>query len=409
MSADTSIVSDTSAKPAINRSLSDKCVLQVIPDLAAGGAERTTLEVTEALIQSGARALVASAGGRLENELIALGGELIRRKSLRSKNPYIIWRNASWIADIVRSQNVSIIHARSRAPAWSAYWAAKRTHLPFVTTYHGAYGGKSSLKKWYNSVMARGETVIANSSFIAEHVALTYPDALPHLVTIPRGVDQSAFSPENVSSDRINALKNEWFNEAPAKGRIILLPGRLTAWKGQYQAVEAIAQLVRGGHSDITLVLAGDDQGRLEYRQSLLDLVNRERLHSQVRLVGHCSDMPAALALADIVLAPSQEPEAFGRVAAEAGAMGKPSVVSNIGGQVEIVAHGETGLCVPPKDPSKLADAIRRLLDLDAMMLADMGKKAAVRVNDRFSKTALQQATLGVYERCLRTDSLGDE
>ena len=372
-------------------------ILQVIPHLGAGGAERTVIEVAEALVAAGATALVASVGGRLEGELTRVGGELIRIDSLATKNPLQVWLNAGVLAKIARERDVKLIHARSRAPGWSAYWAAKRMKLPFVTTYHGVYNAKSGLKRWYNSVMAKGDRVIANSDYTAAHIRAEYPDTAGRIVTIHRGVDVARFSPGVVNDVRRASLRKAWRLEG-TDGPLILLPGRLTGWKGQREAIRAAGALAKQSEQRWTMLFAGDHQGRLQYVAELHDMIAAEGLDGRVRLVGHCDDMPAALALADIVIAPSNEPEAFGRVAAEAGAMGVPAVGSNIGAQSEIIVDGETGLIVPPRDPEALAGAMGRLLAMGQAGRNQMGVKAQARVYDRFTTSALQKATLAVYE-----------
>ncbi len=381
-------------------SLSGATILQVIPHLAAGGAERTTIEVAEALVATGATALVASAGGRLEQELQRVGGELIRIDNLPTKNPLAINANAGRLAAIARERKVALIHARSRAPAWSALWAARRAKLPFVTTYHGVYNAKGPLKRLYNSVMARGDTVIANSNFTASHIRKEHPWAADRIVTIHRGVDVARFSPDAVSPERRNALITDW--NLPEDGAVlILLPARLTAWKGHRDAINAAARLKQQGLSGWRMLFVGDHQGRDGYLQELRQMIAAADLGAEVRIVGHCADMPAALALADIVIAPSNQPEAFGRVAAEAGAMGLPAIGSSIGAQQEIIASGETGLIVSPGDSTALAAGISDLLARGQSGLAAMGAAARARVLARFTTSALQKATLSVYEELI--------
>lgn len=372
-------------------------ILQVIPHLAAGGAERTTIEVTEALTAAGATSLVLSAGGRLEGELIRAGGELIRLENAPTKNPLATFANARRIATLVKARKVNLIHARSRAPAWSALWAARRTKTPFVTTYHGVYNAKGSLKRLYNSVMARGDKVIANSDFTARHIVAEHPWAAGRIVTIHRGVDIARFSPEAIAPTRREALAASW-NLPPSADATILLPGRLTGWKGQREAILAAAALKSSGATGWRIVFAGDHQGRDAYLAELRQMIASHGLDGRVLMVGHCDDMPAAFALSDIVIAPSNEPEAFGRVAAEAGAMGLPAVGSSIGAQGEIIVDGETGLIVPPSDPAALSAAMGKLLTMGQEGRKTMGQAAQTRVRDRFTTSALQKATLSVYE-----------
>lgn len=375
-------------------------ILQVIPHLAAGGAERTTIEVAEALVAAGATALVVSAGGRLENELNRVGGELIRLENAPTKNPLKIRANAGRIAKLVTVRKIGLIHARSRAPAWSALWAARQMKVPFVTTYHGVYNAKGSLKRLYNSVMARGDKVIANSDYTARHIVREHPWAAERIVTIHRGVDIAKFSPDIVAPARRDALAKAWKLE-PGKDPVILLPGRLTGWKGHREAIAAAAALKSGGVANWRMVFAGDPQGRDGYVEELKQLIASNGLDGRVVMVGHCDDMPAAFALSDIVIAPSNEPEAFGRVAAEAGAMGVPAVGSSIGAQGEIIVDGITGLIVPPSDPAALSTAIAKLLALDSEGRKTMGQTARTRVLERFTTSALQKATLSVYEGLL--------
>ena len=378
--------------------LQGAAILQVIPHLGAGGAERTTIEVAEALKAAGAIPIVASVGGRLEGELGRVGGELIRIDSLATKNPMQIWLNAGVIAKIARERNVKLIHARSRAPGWSAYWAAKRMKLPFVTTYHGVYNAKSGIKRWYNSVMVRGDRVIANSDYTAKHVIAEHPQAASRIVTIHRGVDIARFSPEAVNDGRRASLRKAWRLDEQA-GAVILLPARMTGWKGHREAIAAAGMLAKQQPAlPWSMVFVGDHQGRLDYVAELSDLISQHGVDARVRMAGHCDDMPAALALSDIVIAPSSEPEAFGRVAAEAGAMGVPAVGSAIGAQGEIIVDGETGLIVPPRDPAALAGAMGELLAMGKAHRSEMGGRAMARIRDRFTTSALQKATLSVYE-----------
>ena len=322
-------------------SLSGATILQVIPSLGTGGAERTTIEVAEALVAAKATALVASAGGRLEGELTRAGAEFIPFDAAGTKNPLRMYGNAGAISRIISRYKVDLVHARSRAPAWSALWAARRMKKPFVTTYHGVYNARSGLKRFYNSVMARGDAVIANSEFTAAHVRQQHPFAAARIVTIPRGVDINRFDPGKISSARKATLAKEWKIEPD--GVLIVLPARLTGWKGHREAIAAAALLKDRPGPQWRIVFAGDAQGRRGYVEELRDLIASHSLDGRVAMVGHCDDMPAAFALADIVIAPSNEPEAFGRVAAEAGAMGAPVIGSSIGAQGEIIDTGRTG------------------------------------------------------------------
>ena len=380
--------------------LTGQTILQIIPDLAAGGAERTTVEMSEAITAAGGRALVISQGGRLEPALAKAGGELIRMK-VASKNPVTIRRNAKAIEKIIAERGVTLIHARSRAPAWSAYIAARRTDTPFVTTYHGAYSGVSGLKRYYNSVMAKGELIIANSEWTAAHVAAVHEISPDRIVTIPRGVDFDAFDPAKITPERQQALQQAWNIEDDDKRLQLVLPGRLTAWKGQKIAIEALASLSGAERAKLHLILAGDAQGRDKYVAELENAIVENGLGGTVSIVGHCADMPAAYAIADIVLAPSTRPEAFGRVAAEASAMGRPVIVADHGGQRETVVEGETGTRAEPGSALALAACIRAMMTLPDTARKAMGEAGKAYVHARFSKKQLQSSTLNVYARIL--------
>ncbi len=380
--------------------LSGQTILQVIPDLSAGGAERTTVEMAEAITGAGGRALVVSAGGRLEGALAGVGGELIHMNAA-SKNPLTIRKNTRLIEAIIADEHVSLIHARSRAPAWSAYVAAKRTETPFVTTYHGAYSGRTGLKRRYNSVMARGDLVIANSEWTAAHVMDVHQISRERIITIPRGVDFAAFDPDQVSAERVQTIKLDWQIQAGDDRLIFVLPGRLTSWKGQSLAVDALGALDTAERARMHLVLAGDDQGRKNYVTELEDKIIQHKLGGTVSIVGHTEDMPAAYMAADVVLAPSTRPEAFGRVAAEASAMGKPVIVADHGGQRETVIEGETGTRAEPGSVPALTACIRTLANLPPEARSAMGQAGQTYVRTHFSKKQLQSATLNVYAQLL--------
>jgi len=244
------------------KALAGRTILQVIPDLSAGGAERTTIEVAEAIVAAGGRALVASRGGRLEAALQGVGGEVIHMDAA-TKSPRRIWANSRQIALLVRSEGIDLIHARSRAPAWSALWAARATKVPFVTTYHGAYNARSGLKRLYNSVMARGDMVIANSAWIGEHIHITHGTPRDRIVVIPRGVDLTRYHPGQVIGARLEAARRS-FGLSPQERTVILLPARLTRWKGHPEAIDAFAMLNGDVRASCVLIFAGDAQGRGE-------------------------------------------------------------------------------------------------------------------------------------------------
>jgi len=381
-------------------------VLQVVPELDAGGAERTAVEIAAAIVAAGGRALVASRGGRMEGALKAVGGEFIAMPA-HAKNPATIWANAGRLAAIMRAERCALIHARSRAPGWSALIAARRVGAPCVATYHGAYEAGSPWKRLYNSSMARADLVIANSAFTGESIRRTYPQAAGRLVVIPRGADLARFDPARIGPERRTAIERAW-GIAP-EDLVVLAPGRLTAWKGQATAIEAFGRVAATGEiPGLRLVLAGDDQGRTGYRARLEGLVKELGIDRMVRIVGHCDDMPAALDRAAAVLAPTSRPEAFGRVVAEAGAMRRPAIASALGGHLETIDDGKTGLLVPPEDPRALADALARLL-ADAPRREKMGAAARARIERDFSVAKMQEATLAAYARLLAARRIADK
>lgn len=381
-------------------------ILQIIPNLDTGGAERTTLEIVEAIIAAGGRALVLSEGGRLVDDIKRAGGDFIAFPA-SSKNPGRMLSNAARIAAMIRTEGVDLVHARSRAPAWSALLAARRTGIPFVTTYHGAYKEKSALKRLYNSVMARGDRVIANSRYTAQSIASRYGTPDSRLRIVYRGVDISRFDPDAIASERIAALRERW-GISPAR-RIIAHVARLTPIKGHATVIDAAARLKADGLlGDTVFVFAGDAQGHTSYVEELNERVAQHGLQDHFRLVGHVDDVPAAFASAHCALLVSTEPEGFGRSSIEAQAMRCPVIVSRIGALEEtlnplpdVPMTEATGAIVEPGDAAQLASALARLLSLTTDEHAAMGARARAFVEARYTTTALQRATLAVYDELI--------
>ncbi len=378
----------------------DFTLLQVTPELETGGAEQTTLDIAAAVASAGGRSLVASRGGRMAARLEASGARLIAMP-VHSKNPLVIADNAWRLAALIRREKVSLVHARSRAPAISALWAARATGTAFVTTYHGVYNARSAIKRWYNSVMTRGDIVIANSAYTAGQILAKYPIDPARLVTIPRGVDLVRFDPAQVSSERVEALRRTW-GIAADDGRVkFLLGGRLTRWKGQGLLIEAAARLRASGETRFLILLAGDDQGRSAYREELERAIAAADLRDSVRLVGHCDDMPAAYLLADLACAPSLDPEPFGRTAVEPQAMGRPVLAADHGAARETVIPGETGWLAPPGDADAWARALQDAITTSPERRAAMGQAGQDRTRQLYSVEAMCQATLDIYRRVL--------
>ncbi len=378
-------------------------VLQVLPllDVGGGGVERSAIDVAEALVLAGKETIVASSGGRQVVELQRRGVRHVELP-LASKNPLVIRRNIARLAELIEREHVELVHARSRAPAWSARAAARDAGLPFVTTFHGTYNYGSGmfgrLKKRYNAVMADGDVVIANSRFITEHVHANYAVPDDRIRTVPRGIDTARFDAEGFNPNRMVDLSTQW--RLPDENAVVLLPGRLTRWKGQILFIEALARLrVRRGVENfrITGLLVGSDQGREAYRRELEEQISDKGLGGNVQIVGHCDDMPAAYMLSDVVVSASTDPEAFGRVIAEAQAMGRPVVVADHGGATEQVLAGQTGWRFAPGDPDAFADALETALDLGADRRAALAERAAAHVREHYSKTGMCAATLRIY------------
>lgn len=382
----------------------DTTILQVIPELETGGAEQTTLDIAQAVVRDGGRALVASRGGRMAKELGRLGGELVLMPA-QSKNPLTLAANAIRLAALVGQEKVSLIHVRSRAPAFSALWAARLSGIPFIATYHGVYNAKGRLKRWYNAIMTKGELVIANSNYTREHVIAEHGIAPERVIAIPRGIRLERFDPAAVAPDRVDALRRKWGLEDDEDRTIILAAGRLTRWKGQALLVEAAIRLAEAGRTDFVIILAGDDQGRDSYRAELQEAIEQAGLHDHVRIVGHVEDMPAAYLLADLALAPSLDPEAFGRTAVEPQLMGRPVIAADHGAARETVVHGQTGWLAIPGDPAAWTAALQTALALGPEKRAAMGKVAIERARRLYSVDAMTESTLKLYARLLKANA----
>lgn len=375
--------------------LAGSVILQVLPGLGAGGAERGCVDVAAAIVRAGGVALVASTGGSLSVELEAGGGTAVTLP-LASKNPWVMHRNAWALAALIRSRRVNLVHARSRAPAWSAWMACRSTGVPFMTTFHAAYNYDNALKKFYNSVMARGRRVIAISDFIGSHVRDAYRVPPERLRVVPRGIDLARFDPAEVTPQRVRILRDLY--RLPDNQPVLLLPGRLTRPKGQAVLVKALALLAR---PEVHVLMVGPDRGA-EFRTELVALANRLGVIGRLRVEGSCPDLPAAYALADVVVVASTQPEGFGRIAVEAQAMGRPLIATGIGALPELVEDGGgTGWLVPPDDPGALAACLAKILDLAPEAKAALGARAMARVRPAYDVAQMTDATIAVYREIL--------
>lgn len=381
-------------------------ILQIIPNLDTGGAELSAIEITEAIVRSGARAIVATQGGRMAGRIGDAGGELLVFPAA-TKNPFKILANARALRVLIVCEGVDLVHARSRAPAWSALLAARRTGIPLVTTYHGAYAEAGAAKRLYNSVMARGDRVIANSAYTARLIQGRYAVDDARIRVVHRGVDPARFDAAAVTLERVAQLRSAW--GVAADRPVILQAARLTAWKGQRVLIEAAGLLKRRGRlGRAVVVLAGDDQGRSGYQRDLKALAVAQGVEQDICFVGHVDDIIGAFAVAHIAVVASTEPEAFGRAAAEAQAMGCPVIATDIGAPPETVIdagrHGldaATGWLVPPNDAEALSRCLETVLSLSSDVRADLGARARAHVTARFTLEAMKLATLEVYDELL--------
>lgn len=396
---------DTLARRGVHP-LAGLVILQIIPELNAGGAELAAIDIAAALAEVGTKALVASQGGRLVSELQAKGGIWLPFPA-RTKNPFAMALNQNRLARLIASEGVALVHARSRAPAWVAYGATRRTNTPFVTTFHGAYSGHGVLKLRYNSIMAKGDAVIANSAYTARRIAALYPSAAPNIRVIERGIDFRVFNPAEVDPARVKMLRQAW--NVASEEKIVLLPGRLTPRKGHRLLIEAARLLVCDGLRETKFILAGDERGRAAYAREIDAAIGAAGVAELVRRTGHCSDMPAALLAAAAVVVPSTEPEAFGRIAVEAQAMGAPVIVSDQGALPEVVLAPpeadfalRTGWRVPAGDARALAAAISGALKLGAAAREALSSRARSHVLDRFSVERMKAETLAAYSALVR-------
>lgn len=374
-------------------------VLQVVPSLITGGVERGAVDMAAALTKAGGTAIIASEGGHLEYELQRIGA-LHLRLPMASKNPLVMARNITRLKKAIIEHDVDIVHARSRAPAWSSYFAAKGTGRHFITTFHAPYNIANGLKRRYNAIMTKGERVIAISQFIAGHIEENYKVERSKLRVVQRGVDLRHFDPDQVSAERVVKLATDW--RLPDGVPLVMLPGRLTRWKGQAILLEALKEL---RDLDFCCALVGSDQGRTSYRQELERQIIANDLAGKAFIFDNCTDMAAAYMLSDVVVSASTDPEGFGRVVSEGQAMGRPVVASDHGGAREQVIPGTTGFLFNNNDASSLAKALRTALTLSSEERAKLSKIAINRVQTLFSKDRMCNATLGLYNELMRQDA----
>ena len=377
-------------------------VLQVIPKLGYGGAETGCYDIAHYLPENGCKSFIVTSGGELL-KFVDKNKVKVFRLPVQSKNPILILINAIILTFIILFNNISIIHARSRAPAWSCLIASKITSRKFVTTFHGTYNFTNKFKKFYNSVMIRSDLIIAGSNFIFSHIKENYARLLNErkkLLVIFRGINVDYFdSSTKLGSDEKNLLQKWNIND---EKKIILLPGRLTSWKGQELFIEAINLVkIELGYEAFHAVILGNDQGRDLYKKKLIRLTEQYRLTNQIKFIDHCEDMALAYKVSDIIVSASIEPEAFGRVAVEAQSMEKLIIASNIGGSNETINDEKTGFLFKSGDAESLSKKIIRGLTMDETSINLMGKEGRSNIIKKFNVEKMCFSTYSEYKRLL--------
>ena len=378
-------------------------VLQVIPKLGYGGAETGCYDIAHYLSEKECGSFIATSSGELLR-FVKKEKVKIFKLPVHSKNPILIIFNVLMLSLIIIFFKINIVHARSRAPAWSCYLACLLTRRVFVTTFHGTYNFKSKFKKFYNSIMLRAKLTIAGSNFIFSHINENYNEYLSKekkLRVIFRGINVDYYNQKNISILKQEKLKHEW--GLAANKFIILMPGRLTKWKGQEKLIESLNILIEDyNFTNFQAVMVGSDQGRTVYKKKLINLVERYSLNKKIKFVNNCKEMPLAYSLADVVVSASIEPEAFGRVAVEAQSMGKPIVASNIGGSKETILNKKTGFLYKFDDPRELAKSLNAVIQLSQDELKLMGNEGRKNITKKFDVETMCDTNLSEYKKLLK-------
>ena len=375
-------------------------VLQVIPKLGFGGAETGCYDLAHYLFEQDCKSYIVTSGGELLKYVDKKKVKIIKLP-VHSKNPVLILLNSIILTFIILFLNINIVHVRSRAPAWSCLIATKITFRKLVTTFHGTYNFGSNIKKFYNSVMVNSDLLIAGSNFIFSHINdnyLEYLNSKKKFLVIFRGINTEYFDPDNLKKNSVSKLRTLWQIEENSK--VILLPGRLTSWKGQELFIEAISKFKKlNSELNFTAVILGNDQGRTVYKKKLERLVEQYNLTNDFRFIEKCEYMPAAYMLADIVISSSIEPEAFGRVSVEAQSMKKPIIASNIGGSNETIIDNKTGILFESGNTDSLSKKINEVINLDTLTLELMGKEGRKNVINRFNIEKMCLNTYSEYKK----------
>ena len=369
-----------------------KTILQVVPALISGGVERGALEIAKNIVRVGHNSIVISAGGPMVESLEDSGSEHITL-NVASKNPVTVWKNARKLANIIRSRNIDIVHARSRAPAWSCYMAAKATNVKLITTFHGIYNFKNFLKKFYNSVMTEGRNVIAVSNFVKKHIVDNYKVDPNKITVIHRGVNHNEFSKKKLSEDKLKQYREKY--RVPADIPVLVLPSRMTRWKGHMVLIDALEKIK---HLNFYCIMAGDLVKHPTYVSRIKEKIHQYKLQSHIQLFGNEPDIISLYGISDIVLSTSIEPEAFGRTIIEAQAMEKIVIATNIGGACETIQDGLNGFHVEPNDSITLAQKIEHCLSLiGSEQEKNMTMNARKTASENFSLEKMLKNTLAIY------------
>lgn len=375
------------------KNLSLPRVLQVLPALESGGVERVSVDMVAGIKKNypNVKTFVASGGGVLVDKILLLGGQHFK-VPLNLKTPWSLIGNALSLRKLIREHDIHLVHARSRGPAWSAFLAARKARIPFITTYHGIYNSRNALKSFYNSIMARGDYVIAISEYVANHIKQNYPHLSNNIRVIHEGIDTAYFNPDETSCDALKALQTKW--GVPQGHKIILLPGRLTRWKGHEILIKALHKI---DISNLYAIILGNDQGKDSYKLEL----ECKSAGLPVKFMKECHDMQSAYALADVVLSCSTDPEAFGRVTAEALSMGSLYIGTDCGATPEMCVHEKTGFLVPPSNPDALAAMISHVLSLSEERKLSLSVCARQHICNNFSLDRMVKQTLDLYSEAV--------
>ena len=377
-------------------------VLQVIPKLGYGGAETGCYDIAHYLSENNCKSFIVTSGGELIKFIDKKKVKLIRLP-VNTKNPLLVFLNAILLVGIILFYNISIVHARSRAPAWSCLLATKLTKRKFVTTFHGTYNFSGKFKKFYNSVMVRSDLIIAGSNFIFSHIKENYSKFFKlkkKFLVIFRGINVDYFDASSKLESEEKKLLEKW--EINKEKKIILMPGRLTSWKGQELFIEAInLTKIELGYEAFHVVILGSDQGRNLYKKKLIRLIEQYRLTNQIKFIEHCDDMALAYKVSDIVVSASIEPEAFGRVAVEAQSMEKMIIASDIGGSNETIINEKTGLLFESGDANSLSKKIIQAITMDETLIELIGKEGRKNIIKKFNVEKMCFSTYSEYKRLL--------